>query len=419
MKRSLILSLLFFAAVAGMDAQVTIGSTAAPTPGAVLDLSQGGNLGLILPRAALNNATHYQLGTTNAGADTYTDGTGTVVYNDGTGTLQPAGIYVWNGTDWLAFSSSIPLMTLPLTITISPSTYTFNSPGTVQLSPTVLPAEAVQVVTWKTLNEYIATVGTTGLVTSVGNGDITIQAISTVDETVVGTAQITVNDPNAKKLKIISLFSWGSVTGSTPDGDYPSGMPVTAQVTPNPNFSFDNWYANGVKITDPAAAATYHLTMPTEDLLLEASLYLPAKRTCEQTSGSMWVLPGRCLANADAILLNSVSPSDCMSNGGVWDGTCRASYANDLTDQTGCENMGYEWTNGKCIRAVRCFLETSSTRCPVLPINGGCKWSVADNVCVPRTNCSDYSLQSECTRTLYPPLDSGGCRWSAGACIPR
>ncbi|GHV26005.1 hypothetical protein FACS1894176_05860 [Bacteroidia bacterium] len=191
MKKHLIFSLLFFAAVASMHAQVTIGSTANPTDGAVLDLSRSGSLGLILPHAALDNTTHYQLGTTYAGAEIYTDGTGTVVYNDGTGTLQPAGIYVWNGTDWLAFSSGCPL-----------------------------------------------------------------------------------GDPQS--LNIIVSPRGLIAAGSTSNGNYPSGTPVTATVTLNANQVFDNWYANGVRIEDPAAAlATYNLCMPdSEDLILHTYFIL-------------------------------------------------------------------------------------------------------------------------------------------------
>ncbi|GHU67518.1 hypothetical protein FACS189413_02420 [Bacteroidia bacterium] len=113
-QKSLIVSLLFFAAVAGMHAQVTIGSTDTPTDGAVLDLSRSGSLGLMLPHVELNGTTTYQLGdATTAAKDQYIAGIGTVVYNTGGSLL--AGLYVWDGNNWLAADGTLtPLETPPL-----------------------------------------------------------------------------------------------------------------------------------------------------------------------------------------------------------------------------------------------------------------------------------------------------------------
>ncbi|GHV26982.1 hypothetical protein FACS1894176_08400 [Bacteroidia bacterium] len=109
MKKSLVLGLLFFVAVAGMQAQVNIGSADNPTEGAILDLSQvqDRNLGLILPNVKLIGATTYQLGTAFAGEETYTLGAGTVVYNTGGADALVAGIYIWDGDNWLAAAGTV------------------------------------------------------------------------------------------------------------------------------------------------------------------------------------------------------------------------------------------------------------------------------------------------------------------------
>ncbi|GHV26939.1 hypothetical protein FACS1894176_08300 [Bacteroidia bacterium] len=127
-QKNLVLVLLFFAAVTGMNAQVNIGSGGSPKDGAVLDLSQGSNLGLLLPHVTLSNATHYQLGTTATGEDTYPDGVGTVVFHVGSAALR-AGLYVWDGTNWLAAGGTVQL---PGTIEVGSNTYTtgyFGSAG--------------------------------------------------------------------------------------------------------------------------------------------------------------------------------------------------------------------------------------------------------------------------------------------------
>ncbi|GHV28395.1 hypothetical protein FACS1894176_10920 [Bacteroidia bacterium] len=106
-QKILILSLLFFVAVASMQAQVNIGSADNPTDGAVLDLSQSGNSGLILPHVTLNGTATYQLGTSVTQAlDTYPDGVGTVVFHDGTVSLA-TGLYVWDGDNWLAVAGTL------------------------------------------------------------------------------------------------------------------------------------------------------------------------------------------------------------------------------------------------------------------------------------------------------------------------
>ncbi|GHV25160.1 hypothetical protein FACS1894176_03000 [Bacteroidia bacterium] len=118
------LGLLFFVAVAGIHAQVNIGSADTPTDGAILDLSQvpsGSKLGLILPHVVLSDATHYRLGSKIE--DSYPDAAGTVVYNTGGAGALAAGIYIWDGNNWLAAGGTVPA---PGTIQVGPNTYTIG-----------------------------------------------------------------------------------------------------------------------------------------------------------------------------------------------------------------------------------------------------------------------------------------------------
>lgn len=63
--------------------------------------------------------------------------------------------------------------------------------GTLQLNAAVLPSEAVQNVTWSiTSGNELASIDTSGLVTAIANGTITVQAVSTVDTSLTDTIEI-------------------------------------------------------------------------------------------------------------------------------------------------------------------------------------------------------------------------------------
>ncbi len=84
----------------------------------------------------------------------------------------------------------------PTSFVISPSEYSMNPEETVQLSVTnLVPENADKSVTWKSDNERVATVDSTGLVTAVSDSvdPVTITATSTLNTTVYATASITVN----------------------------------------------------------------------------------------------------------------------------------------------------------------------------------------------------------------------------------
>ncbi|GHT45253.1 hypothetical protein FACS189440_00880 [Bacteroidia bacterium] len=140
----LMLTLLIWGA-ASMNAQVNIGSSADPTPGTVLDLSQTGskNLGLRLPVVSLSGATPFQL--TDGG-----DGSaaaGTIVYNDGLGALSEAGVYVWSGAAWtLASAPAVPpVVPHPVSGLTLDNEAAYTAPatgGSIQRTATIAPDNA-------------------------------------------------------------------------------------------------------------------------------------------------------------------------------------------------------------------------------------------------------------------------------------
>ncbi|MDR0680423.1 MAG: hypothetical protein LBG15_01025 [Dysgonamonadaceae bacterium] len=81
---------------ASMNAQVTIGSEQDPHKGAVLDLSQSTNLGLLLPQVFLTNVSDWQL------SGNEVNGEGMLIYNTNDDVLDGNGkdIYVWTRNGW-------------------------------------------------------------------------------------------------------------------------------------------------------------------------------------------------------------------------------------------------------------------------------------------------------------------------------
>ena len=82
--------------VASVHAQVTIGSEAPPTPGAVLDLQSGGSQGLLMPQVALTSASAWA---PLAGNDV----DGMTVFNlsdKNVNGLRGKGLYIWLNKRW-------------------------------------------------------------------------------------------------------------------------------------------------------------------------------------------------------------------------------------------------------------------------------------------------------------------------------
>lgn len=86
----------------------------------------------------------------------------------------------------------------PETITVSGSQKSVT--GTVQkLEASVLPENAEQSVKWTSSDTDLAVVDEQGNVTSLKEGTVTITAASTVDETIVGTVELTISDPEQEE----------------------------------------------------------------------------------------------------------------------------------------------------------------------------------------------------------------------------
>jgi uncharacterized protein (TIGR02145 family) len=100
--REILLSALMFFAYAGLHAQVTIGGLTKPKDGTVLDLNSSAKGGLILSNVALSNLYTIPVSFPGMGTpppDAEEKFIGALVYHEG-GNGIPAGIYVWNGTNW-------------------------------------------------------------------------------------------------------------------------------------------------------------------------------------------------------------------------------------------------------------------------------------------------------------------------------
>ena len=95
-----------FSGTAFVNAQVRIGANAVPEKGTVLDLKSstaapGYIGGLLLPHVALAALNTIPSGWVGLGTVDPSKLTGLLVYNTSTA-VGAAGIYVWDGTKWLA-----------------------------------------------------------------------------------------------------------------------------------------------------------------------------------------------------------------------------------------------------------------------------------------------------------------------------
>lgn len=229
---------------AGMNAQVTIGSSSEPAKSAVLDLNTGGShdKGLLLPRLDLATAT--DVSTLSAAPEI-----GLMVYATGDKTTPgdklglKEGVYSWDGVKWSSGGGSS--VSIPVTgITVNPTGIIFpatDSP-TRTLAATVLPVCANQAVTWESANPAIATVDeNTGVVTPVSQGTTMITATSVDNGAKTASSTITVDpvdpvtgitlDPTSwsflaenetKQLTATVIPSWADNQAINWSSDYPN-----------------------------------------------------------------------------------------------------------------------------------------------------------------------------------------------------
>jgi uncharacterized protein (TIGR02145 family) len=123
--RAILLPALLFFTCTNLHAQVTIGGTDRPKNGAILDLNSTAKGGLLLSNVTLLNLYTIPVGFPGiADPGDVTDDvkkkfTGAMVYHKG-GYDIPAGIYVWNGTNWTpAEENCTPLDAASLKVTAS------------------------------------------------------------------------------------------------------------------------------------------------------------------------------------------------------------------------------------------------------------------------------------------------------------
>jgi uncharacterized protein (TIGR02145 family) len=123
--RAILLPALLFFTCANLPAQVTMGGLEEPKTGALLDLNSTVKGGLLLSNVVLDNLYTIPHDNTNLfpgvdssnfnDADVKTGFAGAMVYHTGTATI-PAGIYVWNGTNWTSIEENCAPPTLMLSV---------------------------------------------------------------------------------------------------------------------------------------------------------------------------------------------------------------------------------------------------------------------------------------------------------------
>ena len=136
-------------------------------------------------------------------------------------------------------------------VSISPSAVTIGLPATQQLTANILPTNATnQGVSWSTSNSAIATVSTTGLVTSVALGTATITT-TTADGGFVGSCVVTVSNTPPPGFSVyfykpstwgtsIKVYNWSALpTGALADGTWP-GVAMTNLGTGWYKYTFTN-----------------------------------------------------------------------------------------------------------------------------------------------------------------------------------
>jgi uncharacterized protein (TIGR02145 family) len=136
MKKRILVVLFALVLSANLRAQVTIGELVEPTSGAILDLNKAVKGGLALSVVDLPN--FYTIPNGFPGIVSQADVTpavktgfrGAMVYNTGV-TSPPAGIYVWNETNWTpATDNCLPAENLTLSLKASSNAPVLNTPVT-------------------------------------------------------------------------------------------------------------------------------------------------------------------------------------------------------------------------------------------------------------------------------------------------
>ena len=238
----LILSLIVLGAVS-VDAQVTIGSASDPHEGAVLDI-QSTTQGLRLPTVAIADAKKFQL------ADEAKKATavGMLVYNTNADMIdgQGAGLYVWTGSHWNFAGSKVPVTSVAIAADGGATSLKANS--TLQLTATVSPSHATDnTVRWDIVSGTAATVNSSGLVTGIWNGNVTVRANSKSDQTIYKEKTLTVNGVISVvgSVDTYAVYCYPDHVGCWMTDNSKEGVPYKTQYPAQGVGARGYYYANG------------------------------------------------------------------------------------------------------------------------------------------------------------------------------
>lgn len=133
---------------------------------------------------------------------------------------------IWGESEWYEGSSA----SAPTSLTISQSTLTLQQGESATLSVVANPSSASNSVSWKSSNESVATISTSGRVTALSDGNTTITAVSTLDSSVYATCYVTVS---TEVLEVTSLTIGGTYDTIVPYG----GNFDSSNITVTANYS--------------------------------------------------------------------------------------------------------------------------------------------------------------------------------------
>jgi hypothetical protein len=154
-----------------------------------------------------------------------------------------------------------PVASITVTGAGGATTITSNG-GTLQMSASVQPTNAVQTVTWSVTNGTgRATINSSGLLTAVSNGTVTVRATATDGSGVSGTHVITISG-QVHTLTVIN----GSGSGVYAAG---SSVRITAN-NASIGMEFDRWTIDGGTIDNPIGSTTF-FTMPAHNVTVRAN----------------------------------------------------------------------------------------------------------------------------------------------------
>jgi hypothetical protein len=310
MKKMIFLMLVFFLGVsASMNAQVAIGTgtgaDGGPVAGAVLELD-GAQGGLLLPKATLDHTTFIPVawGTSSLPA-------GVIVYNLGSAGLD-AGVYVWDGSQWLAGTSGstvTPEEVLGVVLNFSTLSFDAAGVGDHTITATVNPETAEpKTITWsgdkKGVFNYDAT-STSGVAVSI-----------TATEAAAGEPSVSTTlyaSANGHQTPLTVTRAAGAPVTPPPTGGTALSGGVyqdrTAESVGTGAFDASTW----------TLVAGKKLYVATTDILTPASDgWLSAKNACTN-QGDDWRLPN--LAELKYIYANISSLSGFTTSKSYWSST--------------------------------------------------------------------------------------------------